>query len=258
MLDLPAAIRLAHTRDGLMLYPAGDIYIGPCLETYGEYSPEEARMFHLLLRPGDVVLEVGANIGAHTLSLARAVGPAGRVYAIEPQRPLFQILCANLALNDLHNVHVRQQGLGAAPDTLWVSTPGHAAPANFGGISLQRHGQEPVDVVTIDQLELDRLDLIKIDVEGMEEAVLRGGIETIRRLRPKLYVENDRAGSSASLIQLISNLGYRMWWHLPGLYSPNNFRGVEHNIFSDNFISINMLCCRAEDTIITELRMSAG
>ena len=237
-----------------MLYPAGDIYIGPSLEAYGEYSPEEARMFQLLLQPGDVVLEVGANIGAHTLPLARAVGTAGRVYAIEPQRSLFQMLCANLALNDLQNVHVRQRGLGAVAEVLRVSTPATAALANFGGISLGRQGEEPVEVMTLDQLQLGRLDLIKIDVEGMEEAVLRGGIETIRRLRPKLYVENDRVGGSVALIRLIRDLGYRMWWHLPGLYSPCNFRGTPHNIFPINYVSINMLCCRAEDTIVTELK----
>jgi FkbM family methyltransferase len=251
---LPAAIRLTETRDGLMLYPAADMFIGPCLAAYGEYSPEEARLLQSLVRPGDVVLEVGANIGVHTLGLARAVGPAGRIYAIEPQRRLFQMLCANLALNDIDNVHARQQGLGATPEVLWVSTPTTAAPANFGGISLQRQGEEPVDVVTIDQLGLDRLDLIKIDVEGMEEAVLRGGVETIRRLAPRLYVENDRPETSASLIRLIRDLGYRMWWHLPGLYSPHNLRGVTRNIFPIHYVSINMLCCRTEDSSVAGLR----
>jgi len=237
-----------------MLYPADDIFIGPCLEAYGEYSPEEARIFAQLLQPGDVALEVGANIGAHTLALAQAVGPTGRVYAIEPQRRLFQMLCANLALNDVGQVHARQQGLGETPAVLWVSTPAPGAPANFGGVSLQPQGEEAVEVVTLDQLRLDRLDLIKLDVEGMEEAVLRGGIETIRRLRPKLYVENDRADGSATLIRLIRDLGYRLWWHLPGLYSPQNFRGFAQNIFQSNYVSVNMLCCRAEDTILTDLR----
>ena len=110
------------------------------------------------------------------------------------------------------------------------------------------------NVVRLDDLRLDRLDLIKIDVDGMEQAVLRGGMETIRPLRPKLYVENDRVEASAALIRLIRDLGYRLWWHLPGLYSPNNFRGVPQNIFGTNYISINMLCCRAEDTILTELK----
>ena len=166
------------------------MFIGPCLEAYGEYSPEETRLFEILLTPGNVVVEVGANIGSLTVPLARIVGPAGRVHAIEPQRPMFQMLCANLALNDLHNVHARQQGLGAAAGVLWVSTPQTGAIANFGGIPLQPSGQEKVDIVTLDSLGLDRIDLIKIDVEGMEEQVLRGGVETIRRLRPKLYVEN--------------------------------------------------------------------
>jgi FkbM family methyltransferase len=253
MQGLPGTVRLTQTRHGLMLYPAEDIFIGPSLEAYGEYSPEEGRMFELLLRPGDVVLEVGANIGAHTLLLAQAVGPAGRVHAIEPQRRLFQMLCGNLALNDVRNVHARQLGLGAAPEMLWVSTPATGTAANFGGVCLLPQGEEAVDVVTLDDLRLERLDLIKVDVEGMEEAVLRGGLDTIRRLRPKLYVENDRADKSAPLISLIRDLGYRIWWHLPGLYSPENYRGASHNIFEATYVSVNMLCCRAEDTIITNL-----
>ncbi len=257
---LPPEVRLTHTRHGLMLYPTGDYFIGRCLQAYGEYSPEEANAFRQLLKPGDIVVEAGANIGAHTLGLARIVGPAGQVHAFEPQRRIFQILCANLALNNIANVHIRQQGLGDSANTMWVSPPDFAAEANFGGVSLGLSGRDPVEIVTLDSLGLQRLDLVKIDVEGMEEKVIRGGIDTIQRLRPKLYIENDKGGEeierSASLIRAMRELGYRLWWHVPPLCSPANFRGFRENIFPKNVVSINMLCIHKDhpvDTNYTEV-----
>ncbi|WP_284943925.1 FkbM family methyltransferase [Acidisoma cladoniae] len=260
-----------------MLYPALDRFVGRCLEAYGEYCPEEGKAFSQLLKPGDVVVEAGANIGSHTLHMSKIVGATGSIYAFEPQRPVFQLLCANMALNavsNVHarqqppcdpsaprtclnavsNVHARQQGMGATPDVMWVTPPPVGAYANFGGIALKAEGRERVDIVTIDSLALERLDLIKIDVEGMEEAVLRGGADTIKRLRPKLYLENDPGEDlekSASLIRYVRELGYRAWWHLPALFSPENFRNFQQHLYDQNVVSINMLCVRDDEDIKT-------
>jgi FkbM family methyltransferase len=251
---LSPEVRLTHTRHGLMLYPALDRFVGRCLEAYGEYCPEEGKAFSQLLKPGDVVVEAGANIGSHTLHMSKIVGATGSIYAFEPQRPVFQLLCANMALNAVSNVHARQQGMGATPDVMWVTPPPVGAYANFGGIALKAEGRERVDIVTIDSLALERLDLIKIDVEGMEEAVLRGGADTIKRLRPKLYLENDPGEDlekSASLIRYVRELGYRAWWHLPALFSPENFRNFQQHLYDQNVVSINMLCVRDDEDIKT-------
>jgi FkbM family methyltransferase len=252
---LPPEVRLTHTRHGLMLYPAQDRFVGRCLEAYGEYNPEEGKAFAQLLRPGNVVVEAGANLGSHTVPMARLVGPTGVIHAFEPQRPVFQILCANLALNNIANVHARQNGLGAAPEVLWISPPAIGAHENFGGVSIGSEGREAVDIVTIDSMDLQRCDLIKVDVEGMEEAVLRGGLETIMRLKPKLYVENDpgetQLHKSTSLIKFLRSLGYRLWWHLPALYSPENFRNFQRHLYTQNVVSINMLAIREDEEVTT-------
>ena len=83
--------------------------------------------------------------------------------------------------------------------------------------------------------------LIKVDVEGMEEAALRGAASTIGRFRPLLYVENDRPEKSDSLVRHIDSLGYRMYWHRPALFNGGNFAENPDNVF-EGVASHNMLC----------------
>lgn len=238
-------LALSESRHGPMLYLKGDRVVGASLAQYGEYSEREFDLLRQLVRPGDMVAEVGANIGAHTVPLARLVGREGAVFAFEPQRIIFQILCANLVLNGLRNVLAHPVGLGRETGVLRVPPVDYGAPGDFGGIALVDGPGEPVQVMTLDQYGLQRLRLLKIDAEGMEEQVLQGARGTIARLRPLLYVENDRADTSAALIRTVRGLGYRLWWHLPPLFSPENHFGKAENVFGP-LVSVNMLAVPQE------------
>jgi FkbM family methyltransferase len=234
--------RLVRGRHGLILYNRHDMYIGRSIECYGEFSELENNLFAQVLRPGCVVVEAGANIGAHTLVLSEAAGPEGFVHAYEPQRPLFQILCGNVALNGRLNVDCHCEALGE--QTGWIHVPAldYQATANFGGLPLDGSGNGArVRLLSIDSLELERCDMIKVDVEGMELHVLRGAAATIERCRPVLYVENDRVEKSPPLIEYIMSLGYTLYWHLPPLYHPGNYFGNTDNVFG-RIVSSNMLC----------------
>jgi FkbM family methyltransferase len=233
---------LKQTRHGPLLYNRHDVYIGRSLEEYGEFSEGEVELFRQLLKPGDVVVEAGANIGAHTVPLAQLVGRDGLVHAFEPQRIVHQTLCANVALNGLANVHTRLAALGAVTGSIVVPPLNYDRPNNFGGLSLGSHAQgESVPLITLDSLQLPRVDLIKADVEGMEADVLGSARETITRCKPILYVENDRPEKSAALVQLIASLGYRMYWHRVPLFRPQNFFRNTTNVFGP-IVSANMLC----------------
>ena len=240
---------LKQCRHGPLLFLREDIYIGRSLDLYGEFSELEAVLFAQLVRPGDTVVEVGANIGVHTVHLARLAGATGRVHAYEPQRVIFQLLCANVALNSLFNVYTHHAAAGSSAGELHVPPLNHAAVNNFGGLSLsyEKNG-EPVPVLCLDALALPSLKLLKVDVEGMEHEVLSGAREMIRQHRPFLYVENDRREKSAALISLINELGYDMYWHLPALYNPDNFAGNPHNAFP-SLVSINLLCVPKESSL---------
>lgn len=234
-----------------MLAPKTDRYIGRSLMVYGEFSELEVAALALLTKPGDLVIDAGANLGALTLPLARRVGATGGILAFEPQRLIFQMLCANLALNEITNVQAVNAALGQAKGVVAVAASNLAEAGNFGGLGvggnlgLGGNHAGRAAITTIDSLNLTRLDLIKADVEGMEADVIEGARATIARLRPKLYLENDRAAKSAALIRLVQSLNYRLWWHLPPLFNPENFRNERENLFPGT-VSVNMVCLPAE------------
>jgi FkbM family methyltransferase len=213
-------------RHGEMIFNRHDRYIGRSLEHYGEFSDKEAELFGTFLQPGAFVVEAGSNIGAHTLAISALVGGEGTVIAFEPQRLVFHLLCANLALNSIRNVFAHQEAVGAEAGTILVPQLDPASEANFGGLSLGawKFG-EPVRVVSLDNMRFPRLDLLKADVEGMEEKVLIGAAETIARHRPILYLEDDRPKQSESLRMRIRSLGFRIYSHTPPLFNPDNFAG---------------------------------
>jgi FkbM family methyltransferase len=238
-------LAIRRCRHGTMMYLRRDMYVGRSFAEYGEYSEGEVDVFRQCLRAGDVALDIGANFGSHTIPMARLVGPSGNVYAFEPQRILFQILCGNIALNEIANVNALPVALGRAAGRTKVPALDYRGANNFGGIALGATQGEDVSVVTLDQLEVTRARLIKIDVEGMEIDVLAGAKQTLARCRPFLYVENDRAHKAEALVAQLQEDGYRMWWHVPPLYNPANFLGNPTNVFG-NVASFNMLCVPRE------------
>jgi FkbM family methyltransferase len=238
-----ADTKTLQTRHGPMLALAGDRYITRSLELYGEFSKAEWDLFAQIVKPGMTVVEVGANIGAHSVALARACFP-GPLYLFEPQHRVFQILCANLALNDIGNAIAYPEACSDEEGLVVIPPLDYGAELNFGGVSVRTDadGVQGVKVraTPLDSLNLAACHLLKIDVEGFEAQVLRGAAATIRKFRPLLYVENDRAAHQQEIISLIAELGYRQYWHTPPLFSPDNFRGEAENVFGA-VVSVNIL-----------------
>jgi FkbM family methyltransferase len=251
-LDPAGFNELSVCKSGPMVYNRNDIYVGGSLAKYGEFSVGEQEIFEQIVRPGFIVVEVGANLGGHTVVLSRLVGPQGEVHAFEPQRIVFQTLCANLALNQCTNVFATQAGVGASLGTILVPAIDPAVHFNYGGLSLRdsKFG-ETVPLVTLDSVNLIGCHLLKVDVEGMEVEVLTGGRETIMTFRPLMYLENDRVDRSEELLTLVDRLGYRAYWHFPRLFNPANFAGDPDDIFP-GIRSINIFC------VPRELSMDVG
>jgi len=242
-------VRVRRCRHGLMAYITHDSYIGRSLDLYGEFSSGEAEVFSQMIKPGMWVLDVGANIGAHAVLFAQKAGPKGRVIAFEPQRVLYQLLCANLGMNGLFNVDLRNAAAGSTAGELHVPPVDYGREGNYGSLSLGQWTEgAKVPIEPIDSLNLPACHFIKADVEGMEAEVIRGARETIRKHRPVIYVENDREAKSKELNELIFSLDYRCFWHFTPYYSSKNLLGNPENVF-EGVYSINMLCVPKESAI---------
>lgn len=242
--------RIKPCKHGLMMYFKNDQYVGRSLEEYGEFSEAEVSFFKQAATPGDVVVEVGANIGAHTIMLAKAVGEQGKVIAFEPQRRVAQVLNANIALNELNNVMCYTMGLGAQNEIAQIPDLDFSQTNNIGGLAIGTYPgvtqYSSVEIRTLDSFHLPQIKLLKIDVEGMEKMVLDGAKETIARCRPIMYIENDRRDKSQELIKTIFDLGYKAWWHLPLFFNPDNYAGRSDDIFVPDLASINLMCLPKE------------
>jgi FkbM family methyltransferase len=204
-----------------MLVPPADAYVGQALIRMGQYCPAEFATWRPYVPAGGVVVDAGANLGAHTMAFALTVGPGGVVFAIEPQRSLFHMICGSAALCGVSQIVIAKHiALAREAGSVRVPILDYGAPQNFGGLSLSDvlppdAPSEPVPAIPLDAMQLPRLDFLKIDVEGAELSVLHGAKETIGACRPVLSVEADREKNVPATLAWLRLNGYRAWWHRP-------------------------------------------
>jgi FkbM family methyltransferase len=191
----------------------------------GRFEWRLSRTLTGLARPGDTIVDVGANLGAHALPLARAAGPSGRVLAYEPTSFAYGKLLANLDLNPLLASRVvpvqamlvdgALEGAIPAAYASWPLTRADDLHAEHCGRPMPTDGAR---AVTLDEhlreLAVDRVDLIKIDVDGAECAVLRGAKRVLRECRPVIVMEwapylHESAGHHlGECLSVVRDLGY--------------------------------------------------
>jgi FkbM family methyltransferase len=208
--------------------------VGDSLLRYGTYEGEVQQTIYTMLAlrrkhhgDGVVVLDCGANIGVHTVVWARSMTGWGRVEAFEAQERLYYALCGNIAINNCWNARAHQKVLGDDPTgTMNLPLLDYTIPSSYGSLELRQTeksepiGQEPVidsaetGITTIDDMVYERVDFIKIDVEGMELEVLYGARDTIKTAKPMLLIEaiKDPDGEIVAFLRLH---GYR--WYPLGL-----------------------------------------
>ena len=192
----------------------------------GAFEPGTVKAYERLVRPGGVALDIGANIGAHTLPLARAVGPKGKVYAFEPTGFAMEKLKRNLALNpELERRVVCVQAMlidrkgGTAPP-LYASWP---LDDSRGVHRLHRGRKKPAGdarATTLDDFLAGhgavRPDFIKLDIDGFECRMLTGARRTLEIARPVVLLElsphqlDEQGGSIEELTQILREAGYAL------------------------------------------------
>jgi FkbM family methyltransferase len=224
---------LGSTRHGPMIFsrldyrmtaPGKGFGVGLQLLEKAAFDPEEVETAKQVLRhrkqhygKGVVALDCGANIGVHTIEWAKCMDGWGEVIAIEAQERIYYALAGNITLNNCFNARALHAAVGDGVGEMAIPVPDYLTPASFGSLELKAleksefigqsidYAAGPMQMVrllTIDSLNLKRLDFLKVDVEGMELEVLAGAGESIQRYKPAMLIEvikSDKAEISKRL-----------------------------------------------------------
>jgi FkbM family methyltransferase len=234
----PIAFVLASTDHGTMILNRHDQMLTGPNQGYGvafnllhrsKFDEAEAALVVTLLDArrkhfgdGVVALDLGANIGVFTVEWARHMTGWGWIVAVEAQERIFHALAGNVAINNCFNAHPLWAAVTSEPGWMRIPVPNYLAAASFGSLPLRPgtpiddFGQTvdysaertvPVRAISVDSLGLTRLDLMKVDVEGMEMEVLEGARQTIGQFLPILVVEHIKSDRHA-LNAYFDSFGY--------------------------------------------------
>jgi FkbM family methyltransferase len=193
----------------------------------GKFEPSTVKAIAAIVEPGDTVIDIGANIGAHTLHLGKLVGPRGRVFALEPTRFAYNKLLANIALNPdispqitANQVMLVGTSKSALEPVLYSSWPldrdqqGHD---KHGGKAMTTQGA--ISIKLDDYLksrDVGTVKLVKLDVDGYEPEVLRGSSAFLKHQKPLIVMElqpytlEERGNSLEQLLDILDGAGYRL------------------------------------------------
>jgi len=199
-------LKPVETFHGIMSFDPSDGPVGRSLFSYHEWARLEIEFVLAFITPGCVVLDVGANIGTHTLAFARAVGRQGTVFSFEPQNFICNVLEENVKRNGLTNVQVFRKGVSATKGKAYLASDENASRiVNSGSVQLvvedTTKAGDVVEVISIDSLKLEECALIKIDVEGLEVAVLAGATDLIHDKRPVVIAECNSVIAGIHLVR---------------------------------------------------------
>ncbi|MEJ5992840.1 FkbM family methyltransferase [Pedobacter sp. Du54] len=171
-------------------------FIESCIYYTGDYESYLKMHYKKLINPGDIILDIGANIGFHSLYFAELTGQNGKVFSFEPIQGNFDALKENLALNNFPQIFPSNIALGNENARISIYLDQDAK--NPGAYSLLAKGEKNYVIACekgddfLKKLGVDHVHFMKIDVEGYEFEVLKGLENTINKSRPIINFEYDR------------------------------------------------------------------
>jgi FkbM family methyltransferase len=205
------------------------------------WEPHFKEVIKVFIKPGAVVIDAGANFGYNSVLLGKQAGPEGTLVSFEPQRIIHQQLSGNLILNNIYNAITCQAALGDGSKKVVNMRPVEyqADWVNIGDTSVGEDGEE-VAIYTLDEIGLERVDFIKMDVQGYELFALQGAQNILTNQQPDLFIEIEphqliKFGvTEEQLLDYIKSFGY-------SIYKINNEYPCDHICTINNLDKINLL-----------------
>lgn len=189
---------------------------------YYGFEEDITDQFVKTLKKGDIVFDIGANIGIYSVLAGKIVGERGLVYSFEPANNAYEILNSNIDLNLLRNIKAYKLGVSESSGQVTFNKCEDDAYNSIGNKPMK----EIKEVVTIQTTSIDefvknnnikRIDVIKVDTEGAEYLIFKGGMQTLKAFKPKLFFEynpyaiNGFDNDRKELIDLVLSLGYSIY-----------------------------------------------
>jgi FkbM family methyltransferase len=213
--------------ENIAIYTSADNYIEYFILTGGDYENELNKLINISLKPGFVALDIGANIGIQSMRMSQCVGATGKIYSFEPLAHLQKKFKRNIALNNCGNVKLFPWALSDKAETLTMNVNEHEWNQGSFNLGVPDSAGTPQQITVkvpddIDEIrDLERIDLIKVDVEGFEYPVLRGLLATLKKHNPRIIFEYDqtywsRTGQDlADCIKFLTELDYTVYQITP-------------------------------------------
>ena len=212
-----------------------------------DWFEDEIKFLRQLLQPGQRVIDIGANYGVYTLSMARLVGPTGRVWAFEPASTTASLLAASIAANNFCQVVLELSALSSTKGTAQLSLNDNSELNALVHEHAASGETESVDVTTLDACseahDWQEIEFLKLDAEGEEANILRGGTRFFATESPLIQYE-VKAGTELhlELVQAFTELGYNSYRLVPGLNVLVPF-GEKESV--DDYL-LNLFCCKPD------------
>jgi FkbM family methyltransferase len=213
----------------------------------------ELRIVRHLVKPGDSVIDIGANVGVYTKIFSELVGPNGRVYSIEPFPPTFEILCYNIKKLLLDNVEPLNVAVSDSEAIVTMAMPydSSGAEMHYRAYIVKDQADEAKEQTSVQAITIDSrfistaetISFIKCDVEGHEPACIKGAIKFLAQSQTAWLIEvsgepDDTASTAHNVFQILQGQSYSVWWYdgsklrkrHPGDKSTNYFFLQENHI----------------------------
>lgn len=238
-INRPIAFIIAASNHGTLIVNRNDYRqvgdtaygVGHQILTQSSFDPNEINNIINLLTlrkthfgTGVVAIDCGANIGVHTIEMAKHMFSWGSVLAFEAQERIYYALAGNIAINNCFNAKATLAAIGKENGNINIPEPNYNVPSSFGSLELIKKesnefiGQQidyvnntnSIKLINLDSLKLNRVDLIKLDIEGMEEDALHGAKNTLKNNKPIIVVEHIKSNND-HITYILKSLNYQIF-----------------------------------------------
>ena len=230
---------------GPIIVSKNDTIISRMITQNGYWASDDIQLiskileYRLKAKQRVVFYDIGSNIGTHTLALGNLFRNRIMTRAFEAQRQIYYMLCGTVALNNLTNTFCHHNAVSNVSDELMdISLPDYSANNNFGALELRPprnsdnqkmiyRNRETVKTITVDHCN-EAIDFMKLDIEGMEDAALRGAKQSIDQHRPACLIEMHKT-DAAFVLEFFKSRNYAAWMKSENLIALPNEMNVTLN-----------------------------